>query len=154
MPQQSPRGTFTRIADTLRHEIAANELSSGQGPHRLGTEAELSARFGVARNTLRKALSVLADEGLVYSEPTRGWFVGQAAPAPAGPTHSDIAAALARDILTGTYAPGTKFTTASAIATKFDVSRHTARLALLSLGMQGLIESKHGKGWFVKAQDR
>lgn len=154
MPQQSPRGTYKQIADTLREEIAAHGGPAEQGSRRLGTEAEMSVRFGVARNTLRKALSVLADEGIVYSEPTRGWFVGQASPEAPGPAAVDIAAALARKVRTGECPPGTRFTTAPTIAAEFGVSRHTARLALLSLGTQGLIESRHGRGWFVKAQEQ
>lgn len=152
MPQRNPRGTFERIADTLRQEITARRQPDEQGPRQLDTEAELSERFGVARNTLRKALSVLADEGLLYSEPTRGWFVGQAASPPTGPTHADIAAVLAHEIRAENLTVGAKFATAPEIAAKFGVSRHVARLALISLGAQGLIESRHGKGWFVRVE--
>ena len=72
--KQSPRDTYRQIADTLRAEMS-DRLRDDKSA-RLGTESQLTARFGVARNTLRKALPELAQDGLIYSVPTKGWFVG------------------------------------------------------------------------------
>ncbi|MEL7344312.1 MAG: phosphonate metabolism transcriptional regulator PhnF [Pseudomonadota bacterium] len=55
---------FQSIAQTLRSDIAEGAYPSGT---KLPTEADLAARFGVNRHTVRHALGVLADEGLVQS---------------------------------------------------------------------------------------
>ena len=151
MPQKNPRGTFKQIAEALRAEIASVPPLVGEtATRRLGTEAELSERFGVARNTLRKALAELADERLVYSEPTRGWFIGRPPAAPTTQSQSAIVAELSAKIAGGAFEPNAKFTTAPTIAATYGVSRHVARQALLTLSAKGLIESRHGKGWYVR----
>ncbi len=60
------------IADQLRAEIARGIWPPGT---RLPAEADLAARFGVHRHTLRHATRVLADEGLLYSRRGAGVFV-------------------------------------------------------------------------------
>jgi DNA-binding GntR family transcriptional regulator len=62
----------TQIADALRAEIAAGQLKSRD---KLPSIRELTDRFGVASETVRKALAVLADEGLIQPNSTRGYFV-------------------------------------------------------------------------------
>lgn len=59
------------IADTLAGEIRDGRFAEG----RLPGEAELAARFHVARHTLRHALQSLQDEGLLRVERGRGMFV-------------------------------------------------------------------------------
>ena len=152
MGSQSPRDTFRQIADRLREEVATIKPTDSE-PAKLGSESELSTRFGVARNTLRKALSELARDGLIYSLPTKGWYVSQPGEQQGAPDHLAIAAELATGIRSGQPGPGEKLTTAPKIAARFGVSMHTARQALLTLGAQGLIESQHGKGWYVKRSD-
>lgn len=63
---------WTAIADTLRTEIAEGLYRPGD---RLPTEADLSARFGVNRHTVRHALAALADAGTVHSRRGAGVFV-------------------------------------------------------------------------------
>lgn len=60
------------IATTLSDEIAAGHYGLGD---RLPTEAVLSARFGVNRHTLRRALRDLAERGLVHSRRGSGVYV-------------------------------------------------------------------------------
>lgn len=60
------------IADRLRAEIGSGKLPPGT---RLPPEADLAARFGVNRHTLRHATRVLADEGLLFSRRGAGVFV-------------------------------------------------------------------------------
>ncbi|MBC9246890.1 phosphonate metabolism transcriptional regulator PhnF [Paracoccus sp. 11-3] len=68
-----PRDTiWTTIASKLRDDIAQRAYAPGD---RLPTEAELSARFGVNRHTVRRALADLADAGLVQSRRGAGVFV-------------------------------------------------------------------------------
>lgn len=60
------------IADELRRSVEADELGAGR---LLPSESELSAVHGVSRVTVRKALELLRDEGLIDSRQGFGWFV-------------------------------------------------------------------------------
>ncbi len=59
--------------DPARHH--RRKVSSGA---QLPTEAALSQRFGANRHTVRRALAVLAEEGVVRAEQGRGTFVNAA----------------------------------------------------------------------------
>jgi GntR family transcriptional regulator, phosphonate transport system regulatory protein len=63
---------WTAIAATLRSEIAGGHYRPGA---KLPTEAELSARFGVNRHTVRHALAALSESGLIHSRRGAGVFV-------------------------------------------------------------------------------
>ena len=63
---------YIQIASELRQNIAEAVFKIGD---RLPTETELSARFGVNRHTLRRAMEVLRQEGIVGVERGRGTFV-------------------------------------------------------------------------------
>ncbi|WP_407522667.1 phosphonate metabolism transcriptional regulator PhnF [Methylobacterium oryzisoli] len=63
---------WRQIADGLEGEIRAGQLAPGA---QLPTEAALAARFGVNRHTVRRALAVLAERGLVRATQGRGTFV-------------------------------------------------------------------------------
>lgn len=67
-----PRPKKVQIADALRKEIANTPLPPG---HRLASLRELADRFQVTTVTVGNALKVLADEGVIVSVPTRGYFV-------------------------------------------------------------------------------
>lgn len=60
------------IVDTLSAEIAAGHYKPGD---KLPTEAQLAARFGVNRHTVRHALSALAEAGTVHARRGAGVFV-------------------------------------------------------------------------------
>lgn len=62
------------IADTLSGEIAAGQYTPGD---KLPTEAQLAARFGVNRHTVRQAVSSLAEAGVLYARRGAGVFVTQ-----------------------------------------------------------------------------
>jgi GntR family phosphonate transport system transcriptional regulator len=66
---------WTTIASTLGAEIAGGHYRPGD---RLPSEAALSARFGVNRHTVRRALGDLADRGTVFARRGAGVFVAQA----------------------------------------------------------------------------
>jgi len=65
---------WRQIAGTLQADIAAGTHKPGA---QLPTEAELSARFGVNRHTVRRALEELSRDGLVRVEQGRGSFVAE-----------------------------------------------------------------------------
>jgi GntR family phosphonate transport system transcriptional regulator len=75
---QATSPLYLQIADELRRNIEESIYQIGD---QLPTEAELSARFGVNRHTLRRAIEVLRQEGLVRVDRGRGMFVS-AAPIP------------------------------------------------------------------------
>ena len=63
---------YRAIADELRRRVEHGELAAGA---LLPSESDLSAAYGVSRVTVRKALDLLRDEGLVDSRQGFGWFV-------------------------------------------------------------------------------
>ncbi|WP_121067950.1 phosphonate metabolism transcriptional regulator PhnF [Chachezhania antarctica] len=60
------------IADELTADIAEGRHAPGS---KLPTEAQLAARFGVNRHTVRRAMAELAEEGLVHARRGAGVFV-------------------------------------------------------------------------------
>ena len=60
------------IADDLRRQITSGDLVAGAV---LPSEADLAGSYGVSRVTVRKALELLRDDGLVGSRQGFGWFV-------------------------------------------------------------------------------
>jgi GntR family transcriptional regulator len=62
---------YQELASWLRAEIASNRFPAGQ---RLPTEAELVARTGFSRQTVRRAFQELVSEGAVYRVRGRGTF--------------------------------------------------------------------------------
>ena len=68
----SDRAVYKQIADHLRTAIGRGALREGE---QLPSEAQLMEHYGVARMTIRNALRVLQDEGLVTAEHGRGVYV-------------------------------------------------------------------------------
>jgi GntR family transcriptional regulator len=68
---------YQQIADALREKIADGTLAPGD---KLPTEAELRAEYDVSRETVRKALGLLVNEGLVVSARPQGHFVRRRQP--------------------------------------------------------------------------
>ena len=62
--------TYLQLARQLRAGIASGEI----GP-RMPSLTELTEQTGLAQGTVRRAFSVLAEEGLIVTEPGRGTFV-------------------------------------------------------------------------------
>src|SRR5579859_5631310 len=68
----SDRPVYKQIADHLRTAIARGRLREGD---QLPSETRLMGHYSVARMTIRSALRVLQDEGLITSEHGRGVYV-------------------------------------------------------------------------------
>jgi GntR family phosphonate transport system transcriptional regulator len=66
------RTLWRSISRTLSGEIAGGHYAPGD---KLPTEAQLAARFGVNRHTVRRALANLAEGGLVFARRGAGVFV-------------------------------------------------------------------------------
>jgi GntR family transcriptional regulator len=67
-----PRPLYHQLATLLRERIHTGELAPGA---RVSTEAELATEFSTSRNTVRLALDLLRNEGLIISQQGRGSFV-------------------------------------------------------------------------------
>lgn len=63
-----------RIAQSIREQIDGGALRSHDP---LAPERELCLSYGVSRMTVRRALSLLESEGLLYRDGTRGTFVAE-----------------------------------------------------------------------------
>jgi GntR family transcriptional regulator len=66
------------------------------------------------------------------------------------PKYAAIRNLLRERILRGRYPPGEGLPSESALMREFAVSRVTVRLALAALRSTGLVESRQGKGYFVR----
>lgn len=76
VPEINPRSAvppYRQIAAWLRSRIEADEFRPGEDP--LPSEKDLVDLFGVARDTARRAVQALRDEGLVETIPQRGTYV-------------------------------------------------------------------------------
>ena len=71
MPSRGPELPSRRVEGDLRRRFSAGEWEPGE---RLPAVAELAHHYGVARNTVIKALRRLAEDGLVEIVPNWGTF--------------------------------------------------------------------------------
>ena len=97
MDSLSPSAGLSRrledVSSALREQIVLGAWPAGQ---QVPPERELAQHYGLARNTLRRVLRRLEDEGLLERHVGRGTFVRQAAPAPlpAATTRQEVAVRL------------------------------------------------------------
>src|SRR4051794_14245119 len=93
-------GAYRDITESLRARIAGGEFAPGA---LLPSESALCAEYAVARNTVRRALDLLAADGLIDTRPGHGRVVlspGERS-GPAGPRYQSIAADLRAAIESG-----------------------------------------------------
>ncbi|MFG1612448.1 GntR family transcriptional regulator [Nonomuraea wenchangensis] len=141
---------YTQIADRLRERIRSGEFAPGQV---LPSEAELCRGFGVARNTVRRGLAVLEEEGLLVTVPAKGRMVLGEGTA-ASYRYQVIAVWLRERIERGELVPGDLLPSEAALRRRFQASRNTVRQALALLEQEGLVVAEHGRGRFVRLWDR
>ncbi|MGW0698075.1 GntR family transcriptional regulator [Streptomyces sp. NPDC002867] len=70
--KQDRRPPYQHAADELRRDILQGRIKPGE---QMPAIRELQERFGVANMTMRSALNVLREEGLIYTIHGRGSFV-------------------------------------------------------------------------------
>ncbi|GAB3979202.1 hypothetical protein GCM10029978_073950 [Actinoallomurus acanthiterrae] len=144
-PRETAWGAYAQIAEVLRQLISSGDLAPGS---LMPSEAALCDEFAVVRNTVRRALAALEDEGLVETLPGKGRVVRGEAPTQYA--YSRIAADLRDRIARGELATGDPLPSEAAIVETYGVARGTARQALAELEAAGLVETQHGKGRFVR----
>ncbi|GAA2415720.1 hypothetical protein GCM10010191_27560 [Actinomadura vinacea] len=138
-------GAYAQITDALRQRITEGTYAPGS---QLPAEVALCAEFSVTRNTVRRALSTLQEEGLIKVHTGIGRFVH--APPETHPQYARIAADLRHQIENRTLTAGDRLPSEARICERYGVSRFTARHALKSLEAAGLVTCVHGKGRYVR----
>lgn len=63
---------YRQLASILRRRILAGQI---RPDHVIPSEKRLEQEFGVSRNTSRRSIALLRDEGLVVTVPGRGTYV-------------------------------------------------------------------------------
>jgi len=161
----SPRATlFEATAGLLRANIEGGKL----GPGVVLQESALSERLSVSRATIKRALSILAEEGLVRRFEGRGFLVAGKADAPqrldlrtleldfdqidetVGQPNwqriqDEIEAELSRCLIFGRYR-----VVEALVAQRFDVSRTVVRDVLGRLQERGLVQKSASSRWVVE----
>ena len=149
-PRATAWGAYLAVADALRAKIANGDMTPGS---LLPSEAALCAEYGMARNTIRRALDLLAAEALIESRPGRGRVVtSPGEQAETVPQYQRIAADLRQLVESGELGPGEALPSEAALSAQYQVSRGTARHALAELEGAGLVDAVHGKGRFVRSR--
>lgn len=105
---------YRQLASILRDRIRDGGLSAGQ---RVPSEKDLHDEFGLARETIRRALAVLRSEGLIEVRHGHGTYVVEAPPTvdlrPGDAVTSGAALTVIRvNGETETYPAGTRLTVA------------------------------------------
>lgn len=65
---------YFSLMEYLRKQMLEGEIKPGE---KLPSENELSTEFGISRQTVRKALQILQNEGYIYAEHGRGTFCSE-----------------------------------------------------------------------------
>jgi GntR family transcriptional regulator len=68
--RRDPTPLHEQLAAILRAQIASGEITD-----MLPSESYLQQQHGISRGTVRRAIAILADEGLVFTIRARGTFV-------------------------------------------------------------------------------
>ncbi len=71
---EGPVPVYQQLANILREEIMSGRLRAGRP---VPSERTLVQTYGVAVGTIKKAMQVLRNEGLVYTVIGRGVYVAQ-----------------------------------------------------------------------------
>jgi DNA-binding GntR family transcriptional regulator len=140
---------FGVLAHPLREQILTGELASGV---LLPSESELARVAGTKRYSIRKALLLLQNEGLIEPVAGRGWAVVDQKTGGSGllPRYRQIADELRVAMETGQLTPGSALPSETELIAAHGVSRATVRRALASLESDGLISTHPGKGRYVR----
>lgn len=70
-PVPSAQPLYRQLADTLRADIESGKMRPNE---MLPTERELAVSYDMSRDTVRKAIKLLEEQGLLYSDQGRGTF--------------------------------------------------------------------------------
>jgi DNA-binding GntR family transcriptional regulator len=136
-----------QIVVDVERRIDSGDLQPGVA---LDSEAAFSARFGVARGTVRAALTELADRGRIEAVPGKGWFVRVTDGSPTR-THEigEVVDELRKELRSGVRHAGDPFLSETDLCERYGLTRYGARTAFARLEAEGLVVAVHGRGRFV-----
>ncbi|MFJ9343680.1 GntR family transcriptional regulator [Streptomyces sp. NPDC101733] len=140
MSEASPRGTYRVISDALRKRIDDGGIVGA-----LPSEAALVHTYGVARNTVRRALKALEAEAVLESVPGVGWRVAM------GGDRRSLVERMTAVIIEESLAIGDVYPSEAKLCERFGVSRTAVRRAIAQMEGTGLLDTVHGKGRTVRA---
>ncbi|MFG3090697.1 GntR family transcriptional regulator [Streptomyces antibioticus] len=69
-----PVTPYRQLAAILKARIARGDWTEGRP---IASETRLVQEYGLARSTVRRAIAVLVEEGVVWTVQGRGTYVGQ-----------------------------------------------------------------------------
>ena len=142
-----PRGTYRRIADLLREQIRDGTWPPGS---MVPSELALVEHHTAARGTVRSALALLVNEGLIEVVPGQGRrVVGEQLAGSPNTAYERIAADLARRVRAGEFAPNDPMPSEATLVAEYGVARSTVRRAYRVLVDDGLVVVRHGSGAFA-----
>jgi GntR family transcriptional regulator len=70
----SPTPVYQQLAGILRAQIESGELAPGRP---IPSELTLMQTYGLGRDTVRRVIGILRDEGLIFTVPHRGSYVSE-----------------------------------------------------------------------------
>lgn len=144
---------YLQISEVIRARIIQSMSPGDPVP----SEADIQREFGVARTTARRAIRVPRDEGLVYSAPGQGTFVGAPDQAPRRsrkiPLYQEIAGDIEQQIRASRLRPRRPIPGESALQQRYDVARETVRRAMALLREQGWVYTVPQRGSYVCPED-
>lgn len=82
-----PVTPYRQLAEILRARIARGDWAPGRA---MASETRLVQEYGLARTTVRRAIAVLTEDGVVFVVPQRGTFVAQPEQPGAGAGGGDV----------------------------------------------------------------
>ncbi|MEZ3180839.1 GntR family transcriptional regulator [Streptomyces pimonensis] len=71
---EGPVTPYRQLAEILKARIARGDWAPGRP---IASETRLVQEYGLARSTVRRAIAVLVEEGVVWTVQGRGTYVGQ-----------------------------------------------------------------------------
>lgn len=142
----APRGTYRSIADDLRRLVVSGALRPGA---MLPSELQLAEDRSVSRGTVRAALAVLLNEGLIEIVPGVGRRVADGPPTREPVTAWErVAANLRVRLGAREFGASTPMPSEAELVAEHGVSRNTVRRAYKELADEGLVVIRHGAGAF------
>ncbi|WP_176955667.1 GntR family transcriptional regulator [Sinosporangium album] len=156
MPQHERRDSkpvYRQIAEQIKDDIATGTLVAGQ---LIPSESELVERYCVSRTSVRWAVAILRDEGLIYTVRAEGSYVCPKAAPKVRPAYKceQIAADIIGQISTGRLKPGDRLPSEFRLTARYGVARDTIRAAIALLREGGRVYTRSGTGTFVTPTSR